>query len=71
MVPYIAAKEKWPYQKDVMYWDQWPIAHPALVFSAVAFQNKDYLQLWEKLDHAPEQEEVIRNLPIRNPIIWL
>jgi hypothetical protein len=41
------------------------------VFSAVAFQNKDYLQLWEKLDHAPEQEEVIRNLPIRNPIIWL
>lgn len=71
MVPYIAAKEKWPYQKDVMYWDQWPIAHPALVFSAVAFQDKDYLQLWEKLDHAPEQEEVIRNLPIRNPIIWL
>ncbi|MGJ1437813.1 alginate lyase family protein [Sphingobacterium multivorum] len=71
MVPYIADKEKWPYQKDVMYWDQWPIAHPALVFSAVAFQNKDYLQLWEKLDHAPEQEEVIRNLPIRNPIIWL
>jgi hypothetical protein len=71
MVPYIAAKEKWPYQKDVMYWDQWPIAHPALVFSAAAFQNKDYLQLWEKLDHAPEQEEVIRNLPIRNPIIWL
>lgn len=71
MVPYIAAKEKWPYQKDVMYWDQWPIAHPALVFSAVAFQNKDYLELWEKLAHAPEQEEVIRNLPIRNPIIWL
>ncbi|OJZ07621.1 MULTISPECIES: alginate lyase family protein [Sphingobacterium] len=71
MVPYIADKEKWPYPKDVMYWDQWPIAHPALVFSAEAYQNKDYLQLWKKLDHAPEQEEVVRNLPIRNPIIWL
>ncbi|WP_312334132.1 alginate lyase family protein [Sphingobacterium sp.] len=71
MIPYIADKQKWPYQKDVMYWEQWPIAHPALVFSAAAFRNKDYLQLWIDLDHDPQEDEVIRNLPIRNPLIWL
>jgi len=71
MIPYIADKQKWPYQKDVMYWEQWPIAHPALVFSAEAFQNKDYLKLWIDLDHDPQEDEVIRNLPIRNPLIWL
>jgi hypothetical protein len=27
--------------------------------------------LWKSLDHAPEVEEVVRNLPVRNPIIWL
>lgn len=71
MMPYISDKNKWPYQKDVMYWDQWPVAQPALVFAANAYQDNTYLQLWAKLDHNPKEEEVIRNLPIRNPLIWL
>ncbi len=71
MVPYISDKNKWPYQKDVMYWDQWPIAHPALVFASNAYDDNAYLQIWSDLDHAPTEEEVIRNLPIRNPLIWL
>ena len=71
MLPYIKDKEKWPYQKDVMYWDQWPIAHPTLVFSSCAFQNEAYFRLWADLDHNPTEDEVIRNLPIRNPLIWL
>lgn len=71
MIPYIEDKAKWPYQKDVMYWEQWPIAQPALVFAANAYQDSTYLKLWARLDHNPKEEEVIRNLPIRNPLIWL
>jgi hypothetical protein len=71
LYPYIADKNKWPFQKDVMYWENWPVAQPALVFGAAAYKNKSWLNTWKALDHAPTVEEVIRNLPVRHPLIWL
>ncbi|WP_346316031.1 alginate lyase family protein [Chitinophaga sp. YIM B06452] len=71
MYPYVEDKGKWPFAKDVMYWDQWPVAHPFLLFGAAAYNNKDYFRLWEKLEHDPQVEEVLRNLPVRNPEIWM
>ena len=70
LYPFVADKSKWPYKQDVMYWDNWPVAHPFLVFGAEAYGNTAWLQTWKKLDHAPEVEEVIRNLPVRHPLIW-
>jgi alpha-galactosidase len=71
MAPYVKDKSSWPFAKDVMYWDNWPVAQPFLLFGAVAFNNRDYYRLWQQLDHDPQVEEVLRNLPVRNPIIWL
>jgi hypothetical protein len=71
LFPYIADKSKWPLPKDVMYWDDWPVAQPALVFGANTFSNKQWLEVWKSLEHFPKVEEVIRNLPVRNPLIWL
>jgi hypothetical protein len=70
MFPYVVDKSKWPLAKDVMYWDQWPVAHPFLVFGASAFHQKEWMNAWKGLDHLPVVEEVVRNLPVRNPIIW-
>jgi hypothetical protein len=71
LYPFIADKTKWPLKPDVMYWNDWPVAQPFLLFGANAYKNKDWLDTWKKLDHAPKVEEVIRNLPVRNPIIWV
>jgi len=71
LFPYVKEKSKWPFEQDVMYWDNWPVAHPFLVFGAIAFEQNDWLSTWTNLDHDPEVEEVLRNLPIRNPIIWV
>jgi hypothetical protein len=71
MFPYIANKQSWPYQKDVMYWDEWPVAPIALLFGAQIFNNTAWLDTWTRLDHFPKNEEVIRNTPIRNPLIWI
>ena len=68
--PYVADKSKWPFKQDVMYWDNWPVAQPFLVFGAYAYREQSWLNTWKKLDHAPTVDEVIRNLPIRNPLIW-
>lgn len=71
LYPYLKDKSKWPYAHDVMHWEDWPVAQPSLVFGAVAFNNADWLSAWKALNHAPENEEVIRNLPVRHPLIWL
>jgi hypothetical protein len=70
MYPYVADKTKWPFKQDVMYWNDWPVAQPFLVFGAANFQQIQWLQTWQNSEHNPQTEEVIRNLPIRNPIIW-
>lgn len=70
LYPFLADKNKWPYQHDVMYWENWPVAQPALVFGAVAYNNTEWLNTWKRLDHAPTEDEVIRNLPVRHPLIW-
>jgi hypothetical protein len=71
LFPYLSDKKSWPYAKDVMYWDEWPVAQPSLVFGALAYKEKNWLDLWKRLDHAPAVEEVIRNLPVRHPLIWI
>jgi hypothetical protein len=71
LFPYVENKNIWPFKKDVMYWDAWPVAHPFILFGAQAFNNKLWFDTWKSLDHSPTVEEVIRNLPVRNPIIWL
>ena len=68
--PYVADKSKWPFKQDVMYWENWPVAHPFHVMGAIRFSNDEWFRTWQKLDHDPQVEEVIRNLPIRNPVIW-
>ena len=71
LYPYIADKSKWPLKHDVMYWENWPVAQPFLVFGANAYNERGWLDTWKKLDHSPTVEEVIRNLPVRNPVIWM
>ena len=71
LYPFIADKNKWVLPPDVMYWNNWPVAQPFLLFGANAYNKKEWLETWKKLDHQPQVEEVIRNLPIRHPLIWL
>jgi hypothetical protein len=71
MYPFVIKKDSWTYPHDVMYWNDWPVAQPFLFFGWIRYNNKEWFNAWKKLDHFPETEEVIRNLPIRNPLIWI
>lgn len=71
LFPYVKDKSKWPYAEDVMYWDEWPVRHPFLLFAGNAYNKPEYIELWKTLEGYPETQEVIRNLPIRNPLLWL
>lgn len=69
--PYVMDKQSWPFVHDVMYWDEWPVAHPFLIFGALQTGNQEWLSTWGKLEHFPETDEVVRNLPVRNPLLWI
>ena len=71
MFPFIANKASWPYAKDVMYFDEWPVAPISLLFGSKATNNSSWFDTWQKLEHFPTNEEIIRNTPIRNPLIWI
>jgi len=71
MYPFIKDKRAWPKPPDVMYDEQWPIRHPALLFGGVALHEPRYIDLWKTLNPDPTVDEVIRNYPIRQPLLWL
>ncbi len=70
MERYIRNKPEWKWPKDVMYWDEWPVAQPALYFGGEAYSRPEWLHTWSALEHDPQVDEVIRNLPVRNPLLW-
>lgn len=68
------AASKEPIQPDVMYWNDWPVRQPFLIFGALASTHTDratWLETWKKLNPDPTVEEIVRNLPVRQPVLWV
>jgi Alginate lyase len=70
MVPFIKDKSTWMRAPDVMYFTHWPVRHPSLLFAGLALNRPDYIDLWRRLDPDPAVDEIIRNYPIRQPVLW-
>jgi hypothetical protein len=71
LYPYLDDKSKWPYAHDVQHWDSWPVRSPGLLFCGLACDHPDYIALWRRLDPDPTDPEIIRNYPIRQPLLWV
>lgn len=71
LYPYIKDKSRWPYSKDVMYWHEWPSKHSSLLFVGLSSHNKSYIKLWQSLPNKITNDEVLRNMPIRFPLLWI
>ncbi len=71
MAPYIRDKKSWPHPPDVEYFNDLPVRQPSLLFAGLAYQRPDYIALWRTLPANPTVEEIIRNFPIRQPILWI
>jgi hypothetical protein len=71
MYPYMLDKKKWPLPPDVMYYDQWPVRQPSLIFGGLALSKPEYIALWLTLNPDPTVEEVLRNWPVRQSLLWV
>lgn len=71
LYPFIADKSKWILKPDVMFWNEWPVAQPSLIFGANAYQENNWFNTWKGLEHNSNVAEVVRNLPIKYPLLYL
>lgn len=69
--PYMIDKSKWPYAKDVFIWNEWPVSQSSLLFAGIAYDEEKYIDTYLSLPNYPIHNEVIRNLPVRHPAIWI
>lgn len=69
--PFVADKSKWTYPQDIYIWNEWPQRQSSLLFAGVAYNNPHYIDTYLKLPVKPTHPEVLRNLPVRHPVIWL
>lgn len=68
---FIADKSSWPYKQDIYIWEKWPVRQSSLLFSGLAYQNKEYIKTYLQLPQMINHSEVISNLPVRHPVIWI
>lgn len=71
LYPYLDDKSRWPYAHDIQHWDAWPVRSPGLLLCGLACNHSDYIALWRRLNPDPTDPEIIRNYPIRQPLLWV
>ena len=71
LFPFVANKNAWPYAHDVEYFDDWPVRQPSLLFAGISLCKPEYVAVWSRLNPDPVAEEIIRNYPIRQPLLWV
>lgn len=71
MLPGIQDKTKWTYPKDVQHFEELPIQSASLLLAGLAYDNPDYLTIWQKLPKQRKSKEIDRNFPLREMSLWI
>ena len=69
--PFIADRSRWPFRADVAHFDQLPGRRVSLLFTARAYQRPEYAALWKTLPADPPSNEILRTMPIHQPLLWV
>jgi Alginate lyase len=70
IAPFLRDKSSWPYRKDVEHFDSLPVRSPGLLFCGIHCHQGPYIELWRRLNPDPTDPEIIRNYPVRQPLLW-
>lgn len=70
IAPFLEDKSSWPYRKDVEHFDALPVRSPGLLFCGIHCGRAKYLDVWQRLNPDPSDPEIIRNYPVRQPLLW-
>jgi iduronate 2-sulfatase len=71
MYPHIIDKSKWTYKQDISEWDEQPRPSPFLLLAANAYNKPIWYETWKMLKDKRLGNESLRNLPIKNLLLWM
>lgn len=71
LMPYLLDKSKWFLPSDVEHHDAWPARASFMLFAALKTGDERYLKLYRSLPYESSNDEVRRNLAIRQPILMI
>lgn len=70
LYPYLKNRNAWPYAHDIEHFESLPVRSPGLLFTGLACHQQDELTVWARLNPDPSDPEIIRNYPVRQPLLW-
>jgi hypothetical protein len=68
---FIEDRGLWPFRADNAHFDQLPGRRVSLLLSARAYQRPEYAALWKTLHPDPASPDILRTLPIHQPLLWV
>jgi hypothetical protein len=69
--PFIADRTMWPFRADAQHFAELPGRRASLLFTARAYQRPEYAALWKTLRPDPPTPDILRTLPIHQPLLWV
>lgn len=69
--PFIADRSSWPFRADAEHFNELPGRRASLLLAAHAYQRPEYASLWKSLPPDPATPEILRSLPIHQPVLWV
>jgi hypothetical protein len=69
--PFIENRNKWPYLADIAHFKELPARRPSLLFAARAYSRPEYAALWKTLPPDPADLDILRTIPIHQPLLWV
>jgi hypothetical protein len=69
--PFIADRSRWPFRADADHFNELPSRRTSLLFSARVYARPEYATLWKKLTPDPPTPDVLRTVPIHQPLLWV
>jgi len=68
--PFMADRSYWPFRADAQHFDRLPARRISLLLSARAYRRPEYAALWKTLPPDPAEPDILRTLPIHQPLLW-
>jgi len=69
--PFLLDIDKWTYKKDISHWDEQPGRRPFMIFAALSQNETEWVTIWKKNNPDFPSDESSRNMPLKNPILWI
>jgi hypothetical protein len=69
--PFVANRGMWPFRADATHFADLPGRRASLLFTARPYQRPEYAALWLKLPPDPPSAEIMRSIPIHQPLLWV